>query len=76
MNTLELANIEKAKMESKLSQIAGTQIEITIRADKSFTFTFDGINKAATQKLVKFFAGYKISIDEDAELGTCIYIDA
>jgi hypothetical protein len=76
MNRLQLANAKKAEMESKLSGIAGTQLEITIRGDKSFTLSFDGINKTASEKLINFFSGYTVSRDEDEELGTCIYLDA
>lgn len=73
MNAL---NAKKANMEARLSKIAGTQLEITIRGDKNFTFTFNSVNKAATDKLVKFFNGYSVAVDADEECGTCIYVDA
>ena len=64
-------------MESKtIEQIAGRDVEITHRGGKSFTFSFDGFDKAALTKLLDFFNGSaNIEWVEDEEVGTFIYCD-
>jgi hypothetical protein len=66
----------KTALESKLSKLAGEQVEITVRGATSFTLSFDVVNKSATAKLIDFFKGHTVSVDEDAECGTCIYLEA
>lgn len=59
-----------------INKIAGREVEITIRGDRAFTFSFDGIDKKATAAIVQFFNGQaKLEICEDAECGTFIYAD-
>lgn len=65
----------KQVMEQKLSAIAGVQVEITIRGERSFTFYFDSINQQAADALVATVKGERIEIDADPELGTCIYVN-
>ena len=48
------------------------------RGDKSFTISFDDIDKAATARLLKYLDNgmtAKVEVDEDKEMGTCIYFD-
>lgn len=68
---------QKAKqaMEQKLSAIAGVQVEITIRGERSFTLYFDSINQQAADALAATVAGERVEIDADSELGTCIYVN-
>lgn len=59
-----------------INQVAGREIEITIRGDRSFTFSFDEIDEVATRKICDFFKGSaKISVETDEECGTFIYCD-
>ena len=72
---MNAAQQAKKAMENKLSSIAGHDVEITIRGDRSFTFYFDAIDPEAAKKLAATAQGEKIEIDEDPELGTCVYIN-
>jgi len=67
-------------LEAHLSQIAGVPIEITIRDDRKFTYSFDGKNEAAYNRLLKYskgsgtigkYSGY----DEDCDM-TSVFHDA
>lgn len=58
-----------------IEKIAGRTIELTIRGDKSFTLSFDCIDKIATSRLVKFF-GNACQVEENEECGTFIYVEA
>jgi len=63
-------------MEEKISKIAGREVEITVRGDRSFTFSFEAIDKDATKRIVDFFRGQSTtSVEEDDECGTFIYCD-
>lgn len=62
---------------ASINQIAGRQVEMTIRGDRDFTFSFDCIDSTATQKIVSFFKGSaKVEVETDIECGTFIYITA
>ena len=59
-----------------INQVAGREVEITIRGERNFTFSFDAIDKVATSKICAFFEGQaKIKVHEDEECGTFIYCD-
>ncbi len=60
---------------ASIEKIAGRAVELTIRSEKSFTLSFDCIDKIATSRLVKFF-GDACQVEEDEECGTFIYIEA
>ena len=64
-------------LENKLSQIAGVKIEITIRGEQAFTFSFEGQNVSAENAIKKYFnnstpdplSGY----DQECELTVLFY---
>ena len=65
------------KIESTLTTIAGVKIEITIRGEAQFTYSFDGDNPEAVEKIKAFFkgqgtfhedSGYDLECDS-----TCLY---
>jgi len=58
-----------------IEKIAGRPLELTIRGEKSFTLSFDGVDQSATSRLVEFFQN-KCQVEVDAECGTFIYIEA
>ncbi|RIQ79060.1 hypothetical protein D0837_17260 [Bordetella avium] len=62
-----------------ITKIAGRAVELTIRGEKSFTFSFDGRDDSASARLMDFFrsATAKVTSDYDAECDhTCVYVDA
>jgi len=62
---------------SQISKIAGHQVEMTIRGDRNFTFSFDAADQAAAQRIVDFFgkdAQCEVAIDD--ECGTFVYVNA
>lgn len=63
------------KLINNLNQVSGrNDIEITIRGERHFTFSFYEIDKAATHKICEFFKGQAdVSVEEDEECGTFIY---
>jgi hypothetical protein len=72
---MNAANQAKQALEAKLSAVAGRPVEITIRGERAFTFWFDGIDAAAAQRLAATTDGEKVTIESDADLGTCVYIN-
>jgi hypothetical protein len=66
----------KAALESRISAECGKACELTIRAEKEYTFSFDGSDFAAAAKIVKFFgtaADCSIRYDEECDM-TCVYV--
>ncbi|MGU9992736.1 hypothetical protein D0839_16285 [Bordetella avium] len=61
-----------------ITKIAGRAVELTIRGEKSFTFSFDGRDDSASARLMDFFrSAGKAASDYDAECDhTCVYVDA
>lgn len=42
-------------LKKTLSQVAGIEVDITIRGENKFTFSFEGENKEAADKIINFF---------------------
>ena len=64
------------KTLESVNQVAGREVEVTVRGDRSFTFSFDAIDKKATEAIKAFFSGQStISVEEDEECGTFIYCE-
>jgi hypothetical protein len=67
----------QTKLEKAISQVAGVQVEITVIDKKNFSFLFDGDNKEAANKIVKYFSSHAIvdndGYDEECDC-TCIYV--
>ena len=59
-----------SKVESELSQIAGRPVEVTVRGEKSFTFSWAGQCAKAEKAVYAFFFGAfaKIEKNYDEEL--------
>ena len=68
-------NDKKAIAEQNLSNICGTKVEITVRDEREFTFSFDGQNESAVARLRKFFGlQARLEVRYDAECDfTCVY---
>lgn len=67
----------KTALETQLTGIAGRPVEVTVRGDRKFTFSFDGQCEAAVAAVRRFFgslARMTSSYDEECDL-TCIYAD-
>jgi hypothetical protein len=61
---------------NKINKVAGREVEVTVRGLRSFTFSFEDVDKEATRKICEFFKGHaKIEVQEDEECGTFIYCD-
>lgn len=59
-----------------LSKLAGQPVEVTIRSEKAFTFSLEVVDKKATKAITNFFKGQgKLTVEEDEECGTFIYLD-
>lgn len=62
----------------EISAVAGRAVELTIRGQRNFTFSFEGRDDNASAKLVSFFrkeAKARSEYDEECDL-TCVYVDA
>ncbi|AIW01654.1 hypothetical protein vB_Pae_PS9N_00003 [Pseudomonas phage vB_Pae_PS9N] len=72
-----MKNAQVAAMETKMSKVAGVAVELTIRAERAFTFSFEEVNEAAADKLAKFFkeGGAKVEVEHDEECGSFVYVD-
>lgn len=64
-------------LEVQLSRVAGVSVEITIRGERKFTYSFEGNHEAAVSALKKYFAGQgsfseESGYDEECD-HTCLY---
>ena len=68
----------KANLEASLSKVVGTDVEITIRGDREFTFSVDHIDQDLEFHLVRFFGKAMTveSVSMDDECGTFVYMTA
>lgn len=69
-----------SKLQSIVSLVAGISIEITIRGEKQFTFSFDGKNEEAISKIKNYFKngfswGKDSGYDDECDF-TCLYANA
>ena len=68
----------KTRLESKIAEIVGTPVNITVRGDREFTFSVDHVNQDLEFHLVRFF-GKSMTVDGvslDDECGTFVYMTA
>ena len=62
--------------EAQISKIAGATVELTIRGERSFTFSLDEVNEKAAAKIAKFFEGQAaVSVTHDEECGSFVYVE-
>lgn len=65
-------------LESMMSKIAGINVELCVRGERSFTFYFYGCNNYAMNAIVKFFSNdaksVKADYDQDCDM-TCVYLE-
>lgn len=74
---LAKANAAKANLQQTLSQLAGYPVEIVIRTDRSFTFVFEAVDRAAGERLVTCVGNAKASVQADLDTGcTYVFVDA
>lgn len=74
MNTTRINTVTKI-----ISQIAGIEVGLTIRGEKSFTFHFEGENKRAMNKISNYFSSANVAIQAEYHSDvdyTCIFIEA
>lgn len=65
-------------LKQQLQLISGISVDITIRGKREFTFSFEGENKTAMQKIVDFFKNEVNSITATYEADidyTCIFLN-
>ena len=64
-------------LEIQLSRLAGVPVEITIRGERKFTYSFEGNNEKAVSELKKYFSNQGCFSDDsgyDEECDqTCLY---
>lgn len=58
-----------------LHKVCGIKPEMTIRGKNKRTLSFDGIEKIASERLVKFFPGCNVEVEDDEEVGSFVYVD-
>jgi hypothetical protein len=64
----------KKVIENTLSIVAGFSVEVTVRGERKFTFSFEGRNDLAVERIKKYFKGQSIRVDYDEECDyTCLY---
>lgn len=68
--------MKKQELEYNMTKVAGVPVEITIRGEKSFTFSFEGKNEVAAKKIQEYFNPVALDYDYDAECDlTCLYMN-
>ncbi|MDR3100784.1 MAG: hypothetical protein LBV73_27440 [Paraburkholderia sp.] len=74
--TEHAAAAEQTRLEAVLSRLAGHPVEITIRAERAFTISFEAIDRPAGERIASFVGGRSTSVETDGECGTFVYIEA
>lgn len=61
----------------QMSKVAGHPVELTIRGDRSFTWSFEQADESAAKRIVEFFGeNARCTYEIDAECGTFVYVEA
>lgn len=64
-------------LEQQISKLAGVPVEMTIRGERSFTFSTEERNEQAADRIAAFFKGQaKAEIVHDDEVGSFVYVEA
>ena len=73
----EIIKAQKSAMEVKISAIAGADVELTVRGDRSFTFTIEGVNQPGARKVMALFSGHAKTWAKHDEECACsfVYVD-
>ena len=51
-------------IKQTLSKVAGIEVDVTVRGDNKFTFSFEGENKKALKSIFNYF-GDKLIVEKD-----------
>jgi hypothetical protein len=72
MNTAKIQLVQKV-----ISQVAGINVELTIRGLREFTFHYEGKNDLAMKRICNYFKGTaKIECEYDIECDySCVFIE-
>ncbi len=76
-NTHTMSTSKTQILKQQLQLISGINVDITIRGKREFTFSYEGENKTAMQKIVNFFKNEVKSITATYEADidyTCIFL--
>jgi hypothetical protein len=66
-------------LKIQLSRVAGIPVEVYFRGETSFTIGFEGSDKDATKKILKYFKGVAKSVSAEYDIETqytAIYLEA
>lgn len=75
--TTQTITDRKASFEKTVSQVAGVQVELTIRGDHDFTFSAEGNVREAFDRLARFLgskATCRFDYTADCDL-SCLYVE-
>jgi len=54
----------------------GVEVELTIRGDRSFTFSTEEKNEAAAEAIADYFRGSaSVNVEHDDECGSFVYVE-
>ena len=71
------AAARKSNLEEIISKVAGAKVELTIRGDKSFTFSTETVTPDLGEKIASYFGGLAtVTVAHDDECGTFAYVEA
>jgi hypothetical protein len=66
----------KQAFEARIAALVGKPVELTVRGDRSFTFSTDDVTPDLGDKLAAFFGNLAtVTADHDDECGTCAYVE-
>ena len=60
-----------------MEQVAGKAPELTVRGDRSFTLSYQTVERECADKIVEYFSTTtaKVTVEHDDECGTFIYLE-
>lgn len=66
----------KQALEARISAMVGAPVDLTIRGERSFTFSTDEVTMNLGDILAAFFGNLAtVTADHDDECGTCAYVE-
>lgn len=70
------AAARKSALEFRMTEIVGAPVSLTVRGDRSFTFSTEDVTPTIGDAVAKFFGNFAtVHVDHDEECGSFAYVE-
>lgn len=71
------ATERKARLEATMTEIVGQPVDLTVRGEKSFTFSTEAVDRNLGEVIAAYFGKLAtVTVDHDDECGSFAYVEA